>query len=92
MLQSVIVSIFLAVITGHPAAGSVFADRIARSVIIKDTTQLLPSYDYVIVGSGAAGLTVADRLSENSNGAYISKLVDHLLPISLDSWHRQTLI
>ncbi|KAJ4387301.1 hypothetical protein N0V93_007890 [Gnomoniopsis smithogilvyi] len=31
------------------------------------TSQLLPKYDYVIIGGGAAGLTVADRLTEDPN-------------------------
>lgn len=30
-----------------------------------DSSQLLPSYDYVVVGGGTAGLTVADRLTED---------------------------
>jgi choline dehydrogenase len=29
------------------------------------SSQLLPSYDYVIIGGGASGLTVADRLTED---------------------------
>ncbi|KAK7425566.1 hypothetical protein QQZ08_008007 [Neonectria magnoliae] len=32
----------------------------------KSAQQLLTSYDYVVVGGGASGLTVANRLSENS--------------------------
>ena len=29
--------------------------------------QLLSSYDYVIIGGGTSGLTVANRLTENPN-------------------------
>ncbi|KAK8040008.1 hypothetical protein PG993_008419 [Apiospora rasikravindrae] len=32
---------------------------------IRDASQLLPSYDYIIVGGGTSGLTVADRLTED---------------------------
>lgn len=41
---------------------------VSRAVIVGRDTQLLDTYDYVIVGGGASGLTVADRLTENPNG------------------------
>ena len=36
--------------------------------IIKRQEDLKQSYDYIIAGGGTAGLTVADRLTENSGG------------------------
>jgi hypothetical protein len=33
---------------------------------------LLPSYDYVIIGGGISGLVVASRLTEDPNSTYIS--------------------
>ncbi|OJD35530.1 gmc oxidoreductase [Diplodia corticola] len=35
--------------------------------IIKNSSGLLSSYDYVVIGGGASGLTVANRLSESSD-------------------------
>ena len=36
-----------------------------RAMIVDNTSTLNESYDYVIIGGGTSGLTVADRLTEN---------------------------
>lgn len=61
---------FLAAVTFLHLLDAANADSLAarysgRSKILDKTDDLLPEYDFVIIGGGTAGLTVADRLTEN---------------------------
>lgn len=42
--------------------------RNANSYIKRQASNISSSYDYVIVGGGTSGLTVADRLTEDPTG------------------------
>jgi hypothetical protein len=41
-----------------------------RPVVVSSETARSTSYDFVIAGGGLAGLTLADRLTENAKGLH----------------------
>lgn len=47
------------------ALASGFARGIERATVVVEPRDVDEAYDYVIVGGGTAGLTVADRLTED---------------------------
>ncbi|KAL9098087.1 MAG: hypothetical protein Q9163_006185, partial [Psora crenata] len=49
------------------AANCSFIRASERAVVVNDVADLKAAYDYVVVGGGTSGLTVADRLTENAN-------------------------
>ncbi|KAI4939660.1 uncharacterized protein J4E92_000946 [Alternaria infectoria] len=49
------------------SATGLFAHPLSNAQLVSRAEDLLPEYDYVIVGAGASGLTVANRLSEDKD-------------------------
>jgi hypothetical protein len=47
------------------SATGLFAHPLSNAQLVSRADDLLPEYDYVVVGAGASGLTVANRLSED---------------------------
>ena len=59
--------------------------------VLKEPAELEESYDYVIVGGGTAGLTVADRLTEDEDTTVLvveyGVLSKSSWPVPLDDIH-----
>ena len=63
-MLSVIVQLLLPLLLGLVVVGSPI-DLTERAVLVDSVANLKAEYDYVVVGGGTSGLTVANRLTEN---------------------------
>ncbi|KAK3899956.1 pyranose dehydrogenase [Staphylotrichum tortipilum] len=65
MLPKLSVAAVLLQLLGAVDASSAAARSVRPSTLLERAGDLLPEYDYIVVGGGTSGLTVADRLSES---------------------------
>lgn len=66
--QSNLRALALALVLAPVTFGSPLVPLAARANIVDNHSDLEEKYDYVIIGGGTSGLTVANRLTENPDG------------------------
>lgn len=75
---SVIAQLLLPLLIGSFVSCSPI-DLAERAVLVEKVSNLQKDYDYVIIGGGTSGLTVANRLTENPKSTTTSSAPDALL-------------
>lgn len=61
-------SILIGFVGLNVAHGSIIAKH---ALIVRRDTSLSSSYDFVVIGGGTSGLTVADRLTEHPDSTWL---------------------
>lgn len=46
----------------------------SRATIVDSPLSLKDQYDYIVIGGGTSGLTVANRLTEDTSGTVLDKI------------------
>ncbi|CAO2654989.1 Nn.00g117220.m01.CDS01 [Neocucurbitaria sp. VM-36] len=81
-LRSVLTVILSVVVPTWIATAEQFS-KFGHARILQGASQLRDAYDYVILGAGTAGLTLADRLT--ADGKYTVLVIEYCYPISNDT-------